>query len=82
MALSIQTQAGLASMIDSLVAADLDLTYLREYRTRLESVTVDDVLTMSRRYLAPRGLLTVMVGDAEQIEPQAAALDPVRVVEL
>lgn len=81
MSLQIQTQAGMASMIDSLVAGGLGLDYLKEYRARLESVTVEDVLAASRAYLDPRRMVTVLVGDAEQVATQAGALDEVAVTD-
>ena len=70
--LSIQahTKAGLANLIDSLLARGLDVEYLRTYVREVGSVTVDSVRAAAVDFLAPSRLTTVMVGDAEQIVPQ------------
>ncbi|MFZ0491698.1 MAG: pitrilysin family protein [Acidimicrobiia bacterium] len=70
--LSIQahTKAGLASLIDSLLARGLDLGYLRTYLRELRSVTPAQARVAAAEYLAPSRLTTVMVGDAEHIVPQ------------
>ncbi|MHB8468043.1 MAG: M16 family metallopeptidase [Acidimicrobiales bacterium] len=73
MAMGIQTQAGLTSYLATLVSAGLPVDYLREYPSALERVTVDDVLEAARRFLSPRGLTTVLVGDAAVI---ASSLEP------
>src|SRR5581483_2801744 len=49
--LSTATQAGLATMITSLVAAGLDLDWLREHPGRLAKVTVDEVGAQAARFL-------------------------------
>jgi len=70
--LSIQahTKAGLASLIDSLLARRLDVEYLRTYLRELRSVTPEEVRAAAADHLAPSRLTTVMVGDADRIVPQ------------
>jgi predicted Zn-dependent peptidase len=74
LAMGIQTQAGLASFIATLVSAGLALEYLRDYPAALEKVTVDDVLDAARRFLTPTGLTTVVVGDAAAVATSLEAL--------
>ena len=67
LAMSTATQAGLAGTMSVLSASGLGVSWLREHPQRLQGVGVDDVLAAAARYLAPAGLTTVLVGDAEQI---------------
>ena len=76
-ALSIQTQAGLASTLASLAAYGLGVEYLRDHPKRLEQVTVEKVQDASQRFLAIDGLVTVLVGDARIIQSAVEALDEV-----
>ena len=77
--LSTQTLSGLASYLDSIMAAGLTIDYLRDFRTNLERVTPEGILRVAADYLSPRNLLTVMVGDASVIKKQVEALEPVEV---
>ncbi|MDP9240814.1 MAG: insulinase family protein [Actinomycetota bacterium] len=77
LALSIATQAGLASMITALLASGVDVDWLREHSTRLGAVTIAGVQEQAARYLAPSGLATVVVGDAGVVGPTLATLDEV-----
>ncbi len=74
LAMGVQTQAGLASFIATLVSAGLSVDYLRDYPAALEKVTVEDVLEASRRFLSPHRLTTVVVGDAAVVGPGLRAL--------
>ncbi len=73
LAMGIQTQSGLTSYLATLVSAGLPVEYLREYPAALERVTVEEVLVAARRFLSPRRLTTVLVGDAAVI---ASTLEP------
>ncbi|HWG95371.1 MAG TPA: pitrilysin family protein [Mycobacteriales bacterium] len=76
LALGTSSQAGLAGTLTQLATAGLGVEWLREQPARLAKVTVDDVLAAASRYLAPRRLTTVLVGDAEQVlEPVRGVLD-------
>jgi zinc protease len=77
LALQTATQAGLAGVLETLLADGLDVTWLREHPAALARATVDDVLEQSRRFLAPAGLATIVVGDAARVGDAVAALAPV-----
>jgi zinc protease len=69
MALSISTQAGLASTLVGLLGAGLDVEWLSTHRQRLTAVTIDEIAAVSAEFLSPRALVGIAVGDAEQIAP-------------
>ena len=74
LALGTSSQAGLASTLSQLAGAGLGVEYLRDYPRQLAAVTVEDALAAAGRYLAPRGLTTVLVGDVAQVEGPLRAL--------
>lgn len=73
LALSSQTQAGLAAYLVLLTSLGIGIEYLRDFPAAVDEVTAGDVAEASRRFLAPRRLVTVLVGDAARI---AESLDP------
>ncbi|MEH0972430.1 pitrilysin family protein [Micromonospora sp. CPCC 205546] len=75
--LGVSTQAGLASLTSAYAGSGLRLEFLAEHAARLAKATVADVAEAAARYLAPARAATVVLGDAERIEPQVAALAPV-----
>ncbi|PZS35890.1 MAG: insulinase family protein [Pseudonocardiales bacterium] len=77
LALSIATQAGLASTITALLASGVDVDWLREHTTRLGAVTIADVQEQAARHLAPSALATVVVGDAAAVGFPLSTLDEV-----
>ncbi|HEX7168108.1 MAG TPA: pitrilysin family protein [Acidimicrobiales bacterium] len=77
LAMSIQTQAGLAGYLAMLASSDLPLEFLRDYPKAVEALDADAVIEASRRHLAPHRLVTTLVGNSEAIEPVAAAFGPV-----
>jgi len=77
MALSTATHAGLASTLSALVGAGLPAGWLAEHQQALAAVTVDEVQDVSRHYLAAPALTAVVVGDAERVGDQLAALAPI-----
>lgn len=79
LALSIATQAGLATTLSSLAGVGLGVDWLREHTARLASVTLDDVTAQARRMLAPANAVTVVLGDADQIVAAVGRLGPVEV---
>ncbi|MBV8958561.1 MAG: insulinase family protein [Actinobacteria bacterium] len=74
-ALSIQTQAGLASTLASLAAHGLGVEYLRDHPKRIEQVTAEQVQAAAEEFLAVDKLVTVLVGDAHIIQAAVHALD-------
>jgi zinc protease len=79
MALSTATHAGLASTLSALVGAGLPAGWLAEHQQALAAVTVDEVQEVSRRYLAPTALTSVVVGDAGLVTGPLSVLAPVTV---
>ena len=77
LSLQTATQAGLAGVIETLLADGLDVSWLREHPAALARATADDVLEQARRFLAPAGLATIVVGDASRVGDDLAALSPV-----
>ena len=77
LSLSTATQAGLASMLSTLAGVGLTAEWLREHPARLARVTVEDVLEVSRRMLAPSGMVTVVLADADAVADAVAGLYPV-----
>lgn len=77
LALSTATQAGLASTLIGLAGHGLALDWLADYRRGMLAVTVDDVHAQSRAYLAPAGLVTLVVGDAGAVRADLATLGEV-----
>ncbi len=76
LALSTATQAGLASTLSTLTAAGLGIHWLRDAPKALASVTIEDVLEVAARYLAPTRLTTVLVGDRAQVAGPTARVLP------
>jgi predicted Zn-dependent peptidase len=74
LAMGIQTQAGLAGQLASLAMVGMDVSYVQTFPAALEKVTVGDVVEAARRFLAPAGLTTVLVGDATVVEPAISPL--------
>jgi predicted Zn-dependent peptidase len=79
LALATQTQSGLASYVSALTADGLTIDHLVNYPRAIDAVTVDDVMDASLHFLGPRGLHTVVVGDAAQIERQLSTLDALEI---
>jgi predicted Zn-dependent peptidase len=77
LALSISTQAGLASTLSALIGVGLGLDWLREHPRRLAMVTLEETFAAARAYLAPAGLISVVLGEAAEIADTLAALGPV-----
>jgi predicted Zn-dependent peptidase len=79
LSMSIQTQSGLASYLGTLAESDLPIEYLRDFPAAVDALTEDEVIDAARRFLDPRKLTTVMVGDATRIESVVGAFDDVEV---
>ncbi|UQX89724.1 insulinase family protein [Jatrophihabitans telluris] len=76
LALSLSTQAGLASTLSGLLGAGIDLDWLNNHPVRLAAVTRDEIAAVSAQFLAPSALVAVAVGDSDQIlEPLRRVLD-------
>jgi zinc protease len=77
LALSISTQAGLASTLSALIGVGLGLDWLREHPRRLAAVTLEETFAAAQAYLAPTGMVTVVLGAADEIGDRLAPLGPV-----
>lgn len=74
LALATATQAGLATQIGALLSTGLDLDWLTEHPVRLLKVTTEEVAEAAARFLAPRRLVSVAVGDAQVITGPLSAI--------
>jgi predicted Zn-dependent peptidase len=74
--LGMSTQAGLAGLASTYAGFGLRLDYLAEHAGRLAKATRDDVAAAAAQYLAPSQAVGVVLGDAEKIKSQLAALIP------
>jgi zinc protease len=72
--LSMSSQTGLAKLASNLAGFGLRLDYLLTHADRLLSVTTADVLSGARKYLAPAKAVSVILGDADRIASQVAAV--------
>ena len=79
LAMSIATQAGLASTLTALAGVGLGLDWLREHPRRVAAVTREQAFAAAQEYLAPARLVTVVLGEATAVAPALARLGPVEV---
>ncbi|GHJ50196.1 peptidase M16 [Catellatospora sp. TT07R-123] len=77
--LGMSTQAGLAGLASTYAGFGLRLNYLAEHSARLAAATLDDVRRVSRTHLGPAASAAVILGDAEKIQAEVAAIVPVQV---
>lgn len=67
-----ETQEGLTNLIVNQHLYGLPDDYLQTYREHVEAVTADEVLRVAREHIRPDEMAVVIVGDAEEVLPQAA----------
>jgi zinc protease len=79
LAMSIATQAGLASTLSALIGVGLGLEWLRAHPRQLAAVTLEEVSAAARKYLAPAGMVSVVLGEAAELVDALGALGPVEV---
>lgn len=72
--ISLDSQGGLAGMLTSLAADDLDVDWLRGHPARLSEVTVGQVADAALEFFAPSTFTGVVVGDADVVGPRVRAL--------
>jgi predicted Zn-dependent peptidase len=78
LALARATQSGLADVVVQLITSGLGVEWLHEQPRRLAAVTVEDVLEQASRFFAPSRLVTVVLGDADRVEPSLRSLGEVQ----
>jgi zinc protease len=77
LALAIATQSGLADRIIALDRSGLEPEWLQEHHRNLTTVTIEEVAEQAARFLAPTKLVTVVLGDADDVEPSMRTLGEV-----
>jgi predicted Zn-dependent peptidase len=68
------SQSGLASQLSALAGVGLDGEWLREHPARLAAVTAREVADAALEFFAPTAFTGVVVGDAEVLSQQLAAI--------
>lgn len=66
-----ETQEGLTNLIVNQQLYGLPDYYLQTYRENVAAVTSDEVLRVAREHIRPEEMAIVIVGDAEEVLPQA-----------
>ncbi|MGE3467317.1 MAG: M16 family metallopeptidase [Pyrinomonadaceae bacterium] len=69
----VETQDGLTNLIVNQHLYGLPEDYLQTYREHINAVTVDDVHMAAQKYVRPGEMAIVIVGDADEVIPQAAS---------
>ena len=77
LALGTSTQAGLAETLADLLTDGKSVDWLQEYPARLASTTPEEVMEAATKILAPANMVSVVVGDADVVEPSLALLTDV-----
>ncbi len=80
LALSVATQAGLASTLSALIGNGVGADWLAEHPRRLAKVTVDEVSAAAAEFFAPSRFVRVIVGDAATVADPLARLTDVEQV--
>ena len=66
-----ETQGGLTGLIVAQKLHDLPEDYLETYRDKVNAVTLENVQRVANKYITPEKIAIVIVGDAEEVLPQA-----------
>jgi predicted Zn-dependent peptidase len=72
--LSLSTQGGVAERVLQSHMLDLGPDYLETYRSRIETVTADQVQKVARKYILTDRATIVVVGDAAKLRREMASL--------
>jgi predicted Zn-dependent peptidase len=72
--ISLDNQGGLASTLSALLAAGLDVEWLRSYPARLAEITAAGVAEAALEFLAPARFTGVVLGDADAVGPALEAI--------
>ncbi|HEX5118694.1 MAG TPA: pitrilysin family protein [Pseudonocardiaceae bacterium] len=71
---TMSSQSGLASQVSAIAAMGLDVDWLRGHPARLAAVTADEVAEAGLEFFAPTAFTGVVVGNAETLSRQMAAI--------
>ena len=77
LALGTATQTGLADTLADLLSDGKSVDWLQEYPARLAATTPEEVMEAGARMFAPASMVSVVVGDADVVEPGLAMLTEV-----
>jgi predicted Zn-dependent peptidase len=77
LALGTSTQAGLAETLADLLTDGKGVDWLQEYPARLAATIPEEVMEAAAKILAPANMVSVVVGDADVVEPGLALLTEV-----
>lgn len=66
----LETQEGLIDQLVQIKMFDLPANYLELYRDQIQTVTVEQIQEVARRYVKPDEAAIVIVGDGTQLEEQ------------
>ena len=77
LAMSVATQAGLASTLAGLLGMGLPTSWVADHPARLAAVELADIFAASSEFFAPAKLVSIVVGDAATVRGPLAALGPV-----
>ncbi len=77
LALGSATQTGLADLLVDLLSDGKSVDWLQEYPARLAATTPEEVMEAGARMFAPASMVSVVVGDADVVEPGLALLTEV-----
>ncbi len=76
---STASQAGFASQMAALVGVGLDADWFRGHPARLAEVTVEQVAEAAMEFFTPTAFTGVIVGDADKLSKQLAAMGGVEI---
>ena len=68
--------AGLAGLASTYAGFGLRLDYLAEHAARLAGATIDDVARAAATYLAPARAVSIVLGDADEVESALSGITP------
>ena len=80
LSLELESQAGMASRINSIYTYDLARDFLQMFQTRLDALTPDDIQKAAAKYFDTYRGAIVVVGDYGQVKDQIAPFGDVVVV--
>jgi zinc protease len=80
--LSLSAQGGVAERLVQEYMLDLPRDYLESYRSRIQSVTAEQVQEVARKYILTDRPVIVVVGDASKLGKDLRTIGPVQVLDI
>ena len=75
--LSLESPATTAARVQEIDLYKLPVDYFKTYVSRVTSVDAERIKTLADKYVNPRGMTVVVVGEAKEIKPALEKLGPV-----